>query len=127
MPFSVFPIKSENIAGETMWMKIYQSMQSENKPISKVVYTDLINGDGQIIISTKWPLTQGIASGNIELPTNMRRGNTKSDATRAGCKISMPMVSSHAKSQFTVTLRHCLRRKHHLQKSISIFFLKVEI
>ena len=61
-------------AGETMWLKIYRTLQPASEEGSKVVYVDFLDEDGQVMISSKWPLHKGVASGGLELPVRLGEG-----------------------------------------------------
>lgn len=61
-------------SGETMWLKVYQTLQPASAEGSKVVYLDFLDEDGQVVISNRWPLNKGIAYGGLDLPERLNGG-----------------------------------------------------
>ncbi|MDF9829597.1 hypothetical protein [Parabacteroides sp. PF5-6] len=66
--------RTQYVAGETMWFKVYQSSSPEFPVESGVVYVELINGMNQAVAETKWKLENGSAAGHIELPDTLTSG-----------------------------------------------------
>jgi len=65
--------RTHYVAGETVWFKVYQS-STEQKVKSGIVYVELINGNNEQVVETKWPLFNGTAFGQIELPDTLVMG-----------------------------------------------------
>jgi len=65
--------RTNYVAGETMWFKVYQS-STEQQVESGIVYVELVNGNNDLVIESKWPLFSGITSGQIELPDTLPMG-----------------------------------------------------
>ncbi len=62
-------------AGEMIWLKVYQFVSSQATSVSKVVYVDLVNEKGTIIIQAKYPIANGQYAGNIVIPDNIPTGH----------------------------------------------------
>lgn len=58
-------------SGETVWYKVYATAYGRRSEISQIVYLQLINSEGQVVISNKQPLVNGMASGNFQLPDSL--------------------------------------------------------
>ncbi|MDF9830400.1 TonB-dependent receptor plug domain-containing protein [Parabacteroides sp. PF5-6] len=66
--------RTQYVAGETMWFKVYQSSSPDFPVESGVVYVELIDGMNQAVAETKWKLENGSAAGHIELPDTLTSG-----------------------------------------------------
>jgi hypothetical protein len=62
---------------DTMFFKAYLTFeQNVLSPLSKVVYVDLINSQDSLVKSMKFPVTNSVAYGSLELDmTNFKQGN----------------------------------------------------
>ncbi len=61
-------------AGETVWMKIYQTVSEEAVNASGVAYVDLVNGQRKVVAQAKYPLQNGRGTGCMELPEDLPGG-----------------------------------------------------
>ena len=61
-------------AGDTVWMKIYQTISPQASSVSRVAYIDLINSRGTAVSHTKLPLENGTAYGQLALPGELPDG-----------------------------------------------------
>jgi len=59
---------------QTIWYKLYAMAYGKPSALSKIVYVQLVNGSGRIIIQNKLPLNKGMAYGNIDLPDSLKTG-----------------------------------------------------
>lgn len=66
--------RTQYVAGETIWFKVYQSSSEEYPVESGVVYVELIDGMNRPVAETKWKLENGSAAGHIELPDTLVSG-----------------------------------------------------
>lgn len=60
--------------GDTIWFKVYQMICPIKQKGSGSVYIDLLNINGEIVTSSKWPLNKGTSSGNIDIPIQLKSG-----------------------------------------------------
>lgn len=60
--------RTEYYAGETIWLKVYRTISSQAEAASGIVYIDLVSGEGKFIAQVKYPLTEGQASGSLQIP-----------------------------------------------------------
>lgn len=65
--------RTNYVAGETVWFKIYQS-STRDKIKSGIVYVELVNGNNEIVVETKWELKNASGYGCIELSDTLPRG-----------------------------------------------------
>ena len=61
-------------AGETVWMKVYQTISPQASEASRIVYINLTDSKGNIVSQAKLPLNNGTASGQLTLPYNLPTG-----------------------------------------------------
>ena len=66
--------RTQYAAGETLWFKVYQSSSGQYPVNSGIVYVELIDGLNRPVAETKWKLTDGMASGHIDLPDSLTTG-----------------------------------------------------
>lgn len=62
------------INGQNIWYKIYGLTYDEPTKLSKVVYLQLADDKGKIILLQKLPMPEASAAGNIALPANIKSG-----------------------------------------------------
>ena len=62
------------ITGQTIWYKVLGISYNESTAISKVVYVQLADANGNIILLNKLPLLSGAADGDIYLPGTLKSG-----------------------------------------------------
>lgn len=62
------------VAGETIWLKVYQILSASARDASGVVYVDLVDGKGEVVVKAKYPLSDGQASGSLEIPAELLTG-----------------------------------------------------
>ena len=62
-------------AGETVWMKIYQTSSANASAASQIVYADLINPQQNTVLQTQWKLKDGRAEACLELPEDLPAGH----------------------------------------------------
>ena len=62
------------ITGQTIWYKVLGIAYNESSDISKVVYVQLADANGNIILLNKLPLLSGTADGGIYLPGKLKSG-----------------------------------------------------
>ena len=55
--------------GETIWFTAYVTRVDKNKTtdLSRVLYVELVNPSGDVVETRKYPIENGVASGNIDL------------------------------------------------------------
>jgi hypothetical protein len=61
-------------SGQTIWYKVYALAFGKASAISKILYVQLFDTTGHIIVQNKLPLNEGIAHGNIDLPAKLPTG-----------------------------------------------------
>jgi hypothetical protein len=61
--------------GETIWFKIYATLDNELSQLSNIVYADLSDTKGKIIEKTRWPLKHMTAKGDMYLSKKLLPGN----------------------------------------------------
>lgn len=66
--------KEYYVAGETIWFKAYLYSSGLPSSQSNNFYLQLINGEGKIISSKKYPVKGATVKGNIDLPDSIRQG-----------------------------------------------------
>ena len=66
--------KEEYNPGETIWFKAYATSNAAPSLISKILYVDMINNEGEVIKKLKLPLEKSSANGEISLPANIHAG-----------------------------------------------------
>jgi hypothetical protein len=62
------------VTGQTIWYKVLGIAYNESTDISKVVYVQLADADGNIILLNKLPLLSATANGDIYLPGTLKSG-----------------------------------------------------
>lgn len=62
------------ITGESIWYKIYSTANNLPTALSKVVYVQLIDKSGKVILLNKHPLLEGAAHGDIQLNDSLVSG-----------------------------------------------------
>lgn len=67
--------RSQFLARETIWFKTYTTLYERPSVLSKVVYITLSNENGSIIQKKQLKLINGTASGEFDLPENIKAGN----------------------------------------------------
>ncbi len=63
------------IAGEKAWFKAYLYSDYQPDTISTSLYTELVNDSGRILNRSIVPVLLGTASGQLEIPDGLTRGN----------------------------------------------------
>ncbi|HEV7780034.1 MAG TPA: hypothetical protein VGO58_02155 [Chitinophagaceae bacterium] len=63
------------IAGETIWFKAYLYSDYQPDTISTSLYTELVNDSGRVINRSILPVLLGTASGQLEMPATLTKGN----------------------------------------------------
>jgi hypothetical protein len=64
------------IASEKIWFKIWAFLDQQPAFLSKIVYTDLINDSGRVVLKQMYELDSlGTASGYLEIPAELSSGN----------------------------------------------------
>ncbi|SDZ87896.1 hypothetical protein SAMN05216331_10863 [Porphyromonadaceae bacterium KH3R12] len=66
--------RTQYVAGETIWFKVYQSSSPDYPVHSGVAYVDIINGNNETVIKTKWRLENGNTAGQVSLPDALAGG-----------------------------------------------------
>ena len=64
--------KSEYVAGETVWFKIYVFSGYELSEISKTVFVELYDEKKNLISAKVYPLVSGIGQGSIDISENLQ-------------------------------------------------------
>lgn len=62
------------VTGQTIWYKVFGTAYNQNTEISKVVYVQLADANGKVILLNKLPLLSGSADGDIYLPGTLKTG-----------------------------------------------------
>jgi len=62
------------ITGQTIWYKVLGIAYNASTDLSKVVYVQLADADGKVILLNKLPLLSGTADGGIYLPGTLKSG-----------------------------------------------------
>lgn len=62
------------VAGETIWFKVYQILSASARHASGVAYVDLVNAKGEVVVKAKYPLSDGQASGSLDIPAELPTG-----------------------------------------------------
>ena len=62
--------------GETIWFTAYVTRPDKNKTtdLSRVLYVELVNPSGDVVDTKKYPIENGVASGNIDLVNILTSG-----------------------------------------------------
>lgn len=66
--------RTQYVAGETIWFKVYQWVSPSFPVPSGVVYVEIIDGYNRKVADTRWPLPGGSAAGHIELSDTLAEG-----------------------------------------------------
>lgn len=71
--------KSFYITGEILWLKIYNTDATENKPldVSKVAYVEILDRQQNPVVQAKIKLDNGSGSGSLSIPITLSDGNYK--------------------------------------------------
>ena len=67
--------RTDYYAGETVWMKIYQTSSANASAASQIVYADLIDPQQNTVLQTQWKLKDGRAEACLELPEDLPAGH----------------------------------------------------
>lgn len=67
--------RTDYYAGETVWMKIYQTSSANASAASQIVYADLIDPQQNAVLQTRWKLKDGRAEACLELPEDLPAGH----------------------------------------------------
>ncbi|HTD99924.1 MAG TPA: hypothetical protein VK668_11605 [Mucilaginibacter sp.] len=62
------------ISGQIIWYKDYITAYGKPSQLSKIMYVQLTDEKGNVIIKNKLPLKDGLSHGNINLPDNLPTG-----------------------------------------------------
>lgn len=60
--------------GQTIWYKVYAMSYGKPSDLSAIVYVQLTDVKGRVLIKNKLPLKKGLAHGNIDLPDSLKTG-----------------------------------------------------
>lgn len=63
--------KDYYIAGQSLWLSIYALSYGTPSDLSKIVYVQLINSEGNIVLQGKFPMDKGISNGDLKLPDSL--------------------------------------------------------
>jgi hypothetical protein len=66
--------KQAYVAGDTAWFKGYVYSNYSPSALSTNFFIDLVDDHGNIIQSKRFPIFEGTAIGNFDLPANLRQG-----------------------------------------------------
>jgi len=61
-------------SGETIWYKVYAMAYGKPTALSKIIYVQLTDAAGNLIVQNKLPLTNGRANGNIDIGEKIKTG-----------------------------------------------------
>ncbi len=62
------------VSGQTIWYKAFGTTYERYTTLSKIIYIQLVNAAGNVILLNKLPLLQGNANGSIRLPDTLKSG-----------------------------------------------------
>src|SRR5687767_5791017 len=62
------------LAGEMMWLKLYQVDASSNKPIdiSKLAYVEILSADYKPVLQSKIEMNEGTGKGSFQIPLSIQ-------------------------------------------------------
>ena len=63
--------KDYYLAGQSLWFSIYAISFGSPSDLSKIVYVQLINPNGNIVVQAKLPMERGLANGDLILPDSL--------------------------------------------------------
>ena len=63
------------LTGETIWFKVYATLNEKPTILSKIVYVELVGDDGKLLDKKMLKLTNGTANGVIDIKANYTSGN----------------------------------------------------
>ena len=63
------------ISGETIWFKIFATLNEKPTILSRVIYVELVNATGELLEKKMLKLKEGTANGTIEIKTTLPSGN----------------------------------------------------
>jgi len=66
--------KQAYVAGDTAWFKAYLYSNYAPSTISTNFFIDLVDEKGGVIMSKRYPIFDGTAIGNFDLPANLKQG-----------------------------------------------------
>ena len=66
--------KSIYAAGQTIWYKAYATAYGQPSQLSKILYLQLTDKTGNVLVKNKLQIKDGNAHGNIDLPANLPSG-----------------------------------------------------
>jgi len=66
--------KSVYVSGQTLWYKAYTIAYGKPSELSRVMYVQLTDNKGSILVKSKLPVKDGTAHGNFNLPTGLPSG-----------------------------------------------------
>lgn len=61
-------------SGQTIWYKIYAQAYGKPTAISRIVYVQLTDSAGNVVVQQKLPMKDGLAQGNIDLSPKLASG-----------------------------------------------------
>ena len=64
--------KDRYITGQSVWFGIYAMIYGAPSDLSKIVYVQLLNPEGNIVMQKKMPVVKGLADGDLTLPDSLR-------------------------------------------------------
>jgi hypothetical protein len=68
--------KGYYLAGETIWMKVWCMLDGIPSFLSKILYVDLVNEQGDVVIKNMYQLdSMGSSAASIDLPFTVKQGN----------------------------------------------------
>ncbi|HEX3933081.1 MAG TPA: hypothetical protein VHW43_00290, partial [Puia sp.] len=60
--------------GQTIWFKAYATAYGKPSELSGILYVQLVDSAGNVVIKNKLQLKKGLAHGNIDIPDSVRSG-----------------------------------------------------
>ncbi|MFV0605410.1 MAG: hypothetical protein ACK5NK_06160 [Niabella sp.] len=67
--------KNQYIAGESIWMKAWCVLDGTPSKLSKILYIDLVNEKGSVVLKKMYELDSGSTGANFDLPPEIPTGN----------------------------------------------------
>lgn len=61
-------------SGETLWFKAYIMLQNQPSLTATIVYVELLDKDGTVVLKKRLPAAGAAAAGDFEIPENLRSG-----------------------------------------------------
>ena len=63
------------VVGETIWFKVYQTNFHEHDDHSKILYVNLHDKNGMLLLQQKLQLTDGLAHGSLDIPLTFQENH----------------------------------------------------